>query len=298
MKKAIVTGANGFIGRSLLKRLIESGVCVLAVDLCFADSSIFNNEQVRKVETDLSNMEALEAAIPEDDYDAFYHLAWQGVNGAGKADPDIQLKNIKMAVNCAETAKRKGCKKVLYAGTVAERAVESLPALGQTSGGMMYGVAKHCARLMVEAYCKHIGMDFVWMQFSNIYGPKNQTGNLISYTVSELKAGREALFGPASQPYDFIEVDDLIEAVYRLGETKTLRSFYFIGSGQPRILKEYLYEIGELYGRRDLIKIGAREDDGIVYAMDMFDTGMLVSEIGSYVTKTFTEGIRDVLNYE
>ena len=49
------------------------------------------------------------------------------------------------------------------------------------------------------------------MQFSNIYGVGNKTGNLVSYTLGELMAGKEATFGPALQPYDFIYVDDLIE---------------------------------------------------------------------------------------
>jgi nucleoside-diphosphate-sugar epimerase len=57
------------------------------------------------------------------------------------------------------------------------------------------------------------------MQFSNIYGIGNNTGNLVSYTLGELILNKEANFGPALQPYDFIYVDDLIEAVYRLGKT-------------------------------------------------------------------------------
>ena len=116
---------------------------------------------------------------------------------------------------------------------------------------------------MVETFCKYIGLDFVWMQFSNIYGPENKTGNLISYTIGELEKGNEALFGPALQPYDFIFVEDLIEAVLRLGENKTSRNSYFIGSGEPRILKDYLLEIGEQYGKKELIKVGVRQDDGI-----------------------------------
>ena len=63
------------------------------------------------------------------------------------------------------------------------------------------------------------------MQFSNIYGPSNKTGNLVSYTIGELKKGNEASFGPALQPYDFILVDDLIEAVLRLGEKETKRNY-------------------------------------------------------------------------
>mgnify|MGYP000606383362 FL=1 len=100
------------------------------------------------------------------------------------------------------------------------------------------------------------------------------------------------------QPYDFIYVQDLIEAVYRLGEAKLNENFYFIGSGKPRILKEYLAEIGEQCKKSDLIRIGVREDDGIKYTFDMFDTKNLLNDIGDFVTKDFTEGLKYTLeNY-
>ena len=228
----------------------------------------------------------------------FFHLAWKGVNGIEKANPIIQLENTKMSMNCASVAKKIGCKKLLVSGTIAEQAINSLPKLMETTGGMMYGAAKHCTRILLETYCKNLGQDFIWMQFSNIYGPTNKTGNLVSYTIEQLSKGNEAMFGPALQPYDFIFVDDLIEAVYRLGNTEKQGDFYFIGSGEPRALREYLIEIGELYGRKDLIKIGARADDGIEYQMDMFKTQPLLDAIGNYVSMNFSDGIKYTLeNY-
>ena len=192
-------------------------------------------------------------------------------------------------------AKKIKCKKFLSAGTIAERSIHSLSKLKNVNGGMMYGIAKHCAHLMLETYCKNTGLDFVWMQFSNIYGAGNRTGNLVSYTIGEVLNGREAAFGPAMQFYDFIYVEDLIEAVYRLGVYKTSGNCYFIGSGEQRKLREYLTEIGELCGKRELIKIGEKPDDGIIYTEDMFDIEPLVSDVGRYVSKTFTEGIRCTL---
>jgi nucleoside-diphosphate-sugar epimerase len=226
-----------------------------------------------------------------------YHLAWAGVNGPSKADPTVQLNNIQLGINCAQLCKGIGVKKLLCAGTVAEQAVHSLPNLTQTSGGMMYGVAKHCAHLMLEDYCKNIGLQFVWMQFSNIYGVGNKTGNLVSYTLGELLKGNEASFGPAAQPYDFIYVDDLLEAVYRLGYSETPKACYYIGSGSPRILKEYLMKIGELAGMQEKVGIGIRPDDGIKYDFSMFDTTPLKEAIGDYVSTPFEEGIKKTINW-
>jgi len=297
MNKVIVTGANGFIGSSLIKKLVANHIEVVAIDISFAAPRIPNCEQVIKLEVGLDDVAKLQSLIPAREYDAMYHFAWAGVNGPSKADPTVQLNNIQIGINCAQLCKAIGVKKLLCAGTVAEQAVQSLPNLKQTSGGMMYGVAKHCAHLMLEAYCKNIGLGFVWMQFSNIYGVGNKTGNLVSYTLGELLKGNEATFGPAAQPYDFIYVDDLLEAVYRLGEFETTQACYYIGSGSPRILKEYLQEIGELAGMQDKVGIGLRPDDGIKYDFSMFDITPLKKAIGEYVSTSFEDGIKKAINW-
>ena len=295
MKNVIVTGGNGFIGSSLIKKLVANGIKVVAVDITFQGERLPDSELITKIEScvDASLVEKL----PVEEYDAFYHLAWKGVNGADKANPTIQLANIQMAIDCADICKKLNVKKYLCAGTVAENATFSLPKLEKTSGGMMYGVAKHACRLILEDYCKNIGQQFVWMQFSNIYGVGNKTGNLVSYTLGELMTGNEATFGPALQPYDFIYVDDLIEAVYRLGEKETNKAFYYIGSGSPHQLKEYLLRIGELAGYADKVGIGIRPDDGIKYSMDMFCNDDLVDAIGEYVSTDFDNGINKTIEW-
>ena len=277
--------------------LLKNGVKVVAIDISFAAPRIPDYKEVIKLEVGLDDVEYLQSLIPKAEYDAMYHLAWAGVNGPSKADPSVQLNNIQLGINCAKLCKAIGIKKLLCAGTVAEQAVHSLPNLSQTSGGMMYGVAKHCAHLMLEDYCKNIGQPIVWMQFSNIYGVGNKTGNLVSYTLGELIAGKEATFGPAAQPYDFIYVDDLLEAVYRLGSTETNKTTYYIGSGAPRILKEYLLEIGELVGMQEKIRIGVRPDDGIRYDFSMFDTSPLKESISDYVNISFDDGIKKTIDW-
>lgn len=296
MKRVIVTGANGFIGSSLIKKLVANNVEVIAIDIFFDNNKIPDNSLIDRIPLDISSVEAVCDLIPNKEYDVFYHLAWQGVNGAQKTDPDVQINNINTTLVCAKVAKKIECKKFLCAGTIAEQAVNSLHSLSEVNGGMMYGMAKHCAHIMLETYCKHIGLEFVWMQFSNIYGPSNKTGNLVSYTINELSQNSKAVFGPARQPYDFIFVDDLIEAVYRLGNINTEKHFYFIGSGEPRILKDYLFEIGDKLKRKDLIIIGERPDDGIKYSFDMFNIKSLKNEIGDYTSKSFSEAIEITIN--
>ena len=297
MMRVIITGANGFVGSSLVNIFVEKGIEVLAIDISFKQLKFKDSNLVSIIESDLSSIDVLQKAIGEKQYDLFYNFAWRGVNGPDKAKYDVQINNIIVSLKCAELAKKIGCKKYLCAGTIAERAVESLALLEKTNPGMMYAAAKHCNHIMLESYCKSIGLDFVWMQFSNIYGPNNKTGNLVSYTLMQLKQNCIATFGPAEQPYDFIYIKDLIEAVYRLGITKTNSHCYFIGSGSPMILKDYLLKIGEVTGKQQLIQIGAREDDNIKYRFEMMDNSNLLQDIGDYISGSFDELIRYTMKH-
>jgi len=292
--RVIITGANGFIGSTLVKKFYDNGYKVVSLVKSKEEdiSSICNFSDV--VYSELSEKEYIINTLKSDEESVFYHLAWAGVNGKQKSDYATQIQNIQMACDCVEIAKEIGCKRFLCSGTIAERAIESFSDLKNSNKGLMYAVAKNSTRMFAELLCKAISIEFVWMQFSNVYGSNNKTGNLISYTLSQLEKQEEATFGPAQQPYDFIYVDDLIEAVYRLGIKESLNNnFYFIGSGKSDILKNYLITVGELAGKRQLVKIGVRPDDGIRYNFEMFDNSDLVNEIGEYVKKPFNRYVKD-----
>ncbi len=290
MKNVIITGAGGFLGHTLANRLLDRGVRVTAIDRSLR--GLPEREGLTRVEMDLNKTDALLQAVPEGDYDTLYHFAWRGVNGPEKANPGVQTGNIRLAVESAGAAKALGCRRFLAAGTVAEFAAESADRQKKPSPGTLYGVAKDAAHRMLEAYCKVIDLPFVWMRFANIYGPGNRTGNLVSYTLDRLNRGEMAEYGPAEQPYDFIFSEDLMEAVCRLGDAPGAEGCYFVGSGTPRPLKDYLTEIGRICGKPELIGIGKRPDDGVVYRPDMFDIAPLVRVIGPYVKTSFEEGVR------
>ena len=80
MKSVIVTGANGFIGSTLINKLVEDGIKVLAIDVSFSPSHMPESDKVTIVETFITNSEDLTAKIPEGLYDAFYHSTPDGIS--------------------------------------------------------------------------------------------------------------------------------------------------------------------------------------------------------------------------
>lgn len=298
MKKAIITGANGFVGAWLTKELTDRGAEVYAVikDKNEDISNITRFDGVKIIYCELENIKNLHETI-KDEVDCFYHLAWAGSGGALRADYTVQLSNTKCACDAAYAAKQIGCKKFLAAGTVTENIVDSTLGMENVSQNMMYGICKKTTHLLLNAYCTMIDLPFIWMQFSNIYGPGNFSGNLISYTLTELIGGRRPSFSKGSQPYDFVYIKDLVKAAYLLGEKEVKGKSYFLGSGSSRLLCEYLSDIPKILGNGYSVGIGERPEDGIEYKPEWFDISDLSDDTGFKADHSFEEGITETFRW-
>ena len=94
-----------------------------------------------------------------------------------------------------------------------------------------------------------------------------------------------------------LETEEKEEEEETISANDTNKAFYYIGSGTPRILKEYLFRIGELAGCADKVGVGIRPDDGIKYSMEMFDNSDLVATVGEYVSTDFDNGINKTIDW-
>ena len=88
MKKAIVTGSNGFIGSNVCKRLCADGIKVFAIvkDENENIDNIKNLSNIEIVYCELDEIETLADIISDRDIDVFYHFAWVGSAGSLRCD--------------------------------------------------------------------------------------------------------------------------------------------------------------------------------------------------------------------
>lgn len=299
MKKAIVTGANGFVGYWLLWELQRNNVQVTAVIKDENENiSMFSEfHDVDVVFCDLLNLNDLPNKIIEKDYDVMYHLAWVSAGGAGRADYVVQLNNVKYACDAVHVAKELGCSKILFAGTITEKIAENILNLSGKAVNNIYGICKHMTHCLVDVESQKVGIDYVWMQFSNLYGPFSVNGNIVGYTIKELLQGHDASFGPAQQPYDLLYIEDLVYAAYLLGEKQTKNHCYYLGSGNVRILANYLKEIGSVCEMEEKIKIGDRPDDGTRYDASWFDITPLRNDTGFVPRVSYRDGLLKTIDW-
>ena len=297
--RVIVTGANGFIGSGLLHELETQGCEIVAVLRSNQSDTkyISGIHNLKIVYCDMDHYDQLPQIIGEKGFDVFYHLAWEGTLGADRADYQLQMKNVLNALEAAKAAIELQCKKLICTGTVTEFVARCAVEKNYTSQNMIYALCKNFAHSLLNVFCESNGIEFVWAILSNTFGKGKSIGNIISYLISNMTAGKEVAFSSALQPYDCMYLEDTVHALYLLAERETKHNTYFIGSGNPRILKDYLTSAADIVAPGAEVGIGKRPDDNIEYQWEWFDTLPLNEDTGFKCCYTFEEGVRKTVEW-
>lgn len=301
MKKAIVTGANGFVGSNVCKELSKNGVEVYAIvkDTNENISNIKDLENLKIVYCDLNDIAKLFDMISDRDIDVFYHFAWVGSAGPLRCDENIQLQNALWTAQALRTADKMGCKKFVNAGSIAEKEVytavytqESTPSLPY-----IYGAGKLIAHTICKPIANSLNIDLCWAVITNTYGVGELSPRLVNSSIRKIIAGEPLQFTSGTQNYDFIYIDDTAKAFVAIGEYGKANKEYTIGSGNARPLKEFLLEMHESIAPQSEIIFGDVPFTGVNMPIEAFDTSDIENDCYFKPTISFAEGTKLTMDW-
>lgn len=299
MKRVLITGANGFIGRKLVNCLLEKGIDVTAVVRNAENLTNIKNDYFHVVYCTLEEIDKLEGILEKEYYDIVFHLAWSGTCGIERSDYVLQSNNIRATLDVVHTAAKLGIKRFVGAGTIAEYDnLCYLPNDGAVPDSIaMYGSAKIAAHFMSKIECNKLGMEHVWGIFSNIYGPDSEVNNFVKYAADTMLAGERAAFTAGEQYYDFVYISDFINGLYLMGEYGKANHEYFIGSGAPRKLKEYIYAIKDAIDENIELYMGEIPFHGISLKPEQLSIKKLQNDTGYVPLVDFEWGIQKTVEF-
>lgn len=297
MKAVILTGATGFIGRWLVRDLLDAGVDVTVIVRNKGRLEAFLADRVHVCESEYCDYENLR--IPERDYDAFYHLAWDGAASKYKDNLEIQKKNIDMSVMALALAKRLGCRKMIVAGTVAEYAYcDRIMDFNQRQApNDIYGAVKISVYNILDVLSRKNGVDFIWAVLPSTYGEGRDNDNIITYTIEKLLRREKPVYGNLTQIWDFLYVKEVVRALRFIGEKGRPGKVYGIGSGQYRQLRDYICTIRDMIdpalelGIGELPQMSEKSFSSCVGIYDLVKDTNFQVEIG------FEQGIKNTVQY-
>ncbi len=237
----VVTGGAGFIGSTLVDRLIQAGHHVTVVDnLSGGDRSFLahhaRSKRFRLVVEDVRNTKALSRALGPK-VELVYHLAANADIALGVEDPTLDFEHSIVATfSLLQAMRHHGIKRLVYTSGSGVYGDRGRTFLSESHGPLepvsMYGASKLGAEGLISAFVHLFGMQAWVFRPANIIGPRSTHGVVFDFMRKLQKNPKQlAILGDGKQSKAYLHVDDVIDALLLVQKkTKEPLSFFNLSS--------------------------------------------------------------------
>ena len=309
--RALVTGGAGFIGSTLVDRLLAEGHGVDVVDNLssgkvsnLADARAGSGHEFSFHQIDVRAPDVVDL-IERREPDVVFHLAAQADVRVSVSDPVLDaMVNIVGGLNVLEGTRRAGARKIVFAssgGTIyGEPDASALP-IDETHSRhpvSPYGVSKKAFTDYLNAYRELYQLEYSSLALANVYGPRQDPhgeAGVVSIFAGRLLAGEPStIFGDGSQTRDFVFVDDVVDAFVRAA-TRGGGLLFNIGTGHEISVTDLYRSMAAAAGVSDApIHAPARVGE---LARIALDAGKAKIHLGWESWTTIDEGTRAVIEW-
>nr|AAY17302.1 CpsJ [Streptococcus iniae] len=228
--KILVTGANGYLGKGVVKHLLNSGHQIIATDY---RSELIDSRAII-IEADL--FEVNDPFEYFDKPDILLHLAWRD---GFIHNSESHLKDLHKHYDFISKMVNSGIKHVAVFGTMHEIGFyegsinESTPANPQS----LYGISKNALRLSIQELCKENNIIFQWLRGFYIVGNTPDGNSIFSKIIQAASRGEKKFpFTSGLNQFDFINYDDFCDSVTRTVSQNKINGIINICNGFPESL--------------------------------------------------------------
>lgn len=242
-KSILVTGGAGFIGSHLVDFLINRNYKVIVLDNFSYGKRKWVNKNAKIFKGDIIRLTDCIKACKN--VHAVIHLAAMSRAGPSENAMQICIKNNVIGTqNILEAASKAKVKKLIYAGSATYYGNINKAAKEDFKSDFLspYSLSKYLGEQLCLFYSKKKHLSCNILRFFNVYGPrqptKGQYALVIGIFLNQIRRNLPiTIFGNGNQKRDFIYIDDLIEAIYLVLNSKVKNQIFNIGYGKStRIL--------------------------------------------------------------
>ena len=258
MKTVVITGATSFIGVNLIPRLKEKGYRVIGV--VRPDSA--KKEKIAPfceiVEADMKDYDRLDQLIKAK-VDICFSLAWAGTRGEARNEEARQRMNYEYLAEAVKSIYKLGCAKFVSAGSQAEygNINEGIEESAAESPLTQYGIYKLKFYKYLEKFAGEKGISVKEPRFFSLYGPGDFSSTMVISMLVKMMRNEPCDLTECVQNWDFLYIDDAVDALIRLIEMDCQDGVYNFGSGVSRPLKGFVREMKKIAGSQSRLNFGA-----------------------------------------
>ncbi|WP_288633379.1 NAD(P)-dependent oxidoreductase [uncultured Megamonas sp.] len=255
MKKVIVTGATGFIGKALVKSLLKSNFEVWAIARSPKKlEDIISEPNLKIIQADFNELIKLKEKISDKNFECFYHFAWEGC-GYSSNDYNVQYKNIKYSCDAIELAISLNCQKFFFPESSHEYLKDKDGVLSN-----IYGIAKTCAKNMCKAIAKENNIIYLGGIFANVFGIGDYSNRSANTIIKKLLENKEIDLIEGQNFHEWTYIDDAIDAINKICEEGKAGNSYFIARKDMYTFREIILIAKKALSSKSKLNFGYYEE--------------------------------------
>lgn len=302
-KTVMITGANGFVGTALTKKLLDEGYHVVAF---VRDKNIKTyltpHPRLSFYQGDITARDDLRTCLSKHEVDYVFHLASQPIVRICHSDPySAYMTNVVGTLNLLEAVrnlKRKPEKVVVltsdkaYGPAPVPYFEDTPPKVGDS-----YATSKICQDYISLSYGRTYDLPIVVARASNIYGPGDlNISRLIPRSILNLIRGEAPVLydGVAKYIREFVHIDDIITGLTTMMYKGIPGEAYNIGGGEKHHIEDAINLICDMVNPEIRPIIEKKEFFEI---KEQYLSGEKLAKLGWQLTKTLEEGLVDTIDY-
>lgn len=299
MSQVVVTGASSFLGIQLVKKLLDTGHSVIALvrPKSFRQNLLKIHPKLQIIELALSEYHRIHEIISKP-VDIVFAMAWNGTRGIDRDNYKLQQGNYLGSIGAVQAFIRMGCKIIITSGSQAEYGLHNtkISEIAEEKPVTDYGRFKLQFYRDAIKMCSNTGVKLIEPRFFSVYGPGDFEGTLVISTIRNMFLNKPCDFTKAEQMWDFLYIDDAIEALLSLADNSLEEGVYNLGSGIAKPLREYIYEMLELASSHSVLNFGAipYPESGMVSIEP--DISKILQKTAWTPKVTFEAGISQIIN--
>lgn len=263
LKRAVVTGATGFLGGWLVRELLSNNIMVYGVGTQTENMQEFlSDENFIPVIATFETYKDLPHIIMEKNIDIFYHFAWEGGFTSALRDYKLQMKNAVYAADTVLIAKEMQCKKYVYAGTYNQFEIQNFLSSEtfEPRYTCIYSTGKTAASLLCRTLAFNIGIEYSAGLIPMPYGKYNYSRQLANIVLDSLNKGKAPKLVEGNNMYDLVYVGDIAKAFVAIGKKGRDQKEYYVGHRKLKTFREWMIEIRDIIAPYTDLKFGEFED--------------------------------------
>lgn len=307
MKRVLVTGSTGYIGRWSVPGLLARGYEVHAVGSRPAGDGNplpIELDGAAYHAADLFDAPAVATLIERVRPTHLLHFAWNATPGVYWTTPE-NFRWVSASLALLEGFHRAGGERVVMAGSCAEydwvqagvcHEFDTPLATDGARTATPYATAKIALQKMLDSYGRQEKISAAWGRIFFQYGPYEHPGRLVASVINALLEGREAECSPGKQVRGFLHTADVGDAFAALLDSG-VEGPVNIGDDTRVTIAEVVQTIGDIIGRPDLIGLGKRPAPPNEPPLLLPDLHRLREEVGWRPDRPLRDGLESVVKW-